>query len=753
MADNFGLKLGIDGEKEFKNALKDINSQFKVLGSEMNLVTSEFSKNDKSQEAVTARSRVLRKEIDSQQEKIKTLESALQNASTSFGENDKRTQSWATQLNNAKADLNKLNNELDDTEKEANNFGDEIKEAGNKSDDASNKFSKLGSVCKVAGAALGAAFAAVGAAAVSAGKALVEMSIEGSNYADDILTTASQTGIATDKLQEYSYAAELVDVSVETLTKSMAKNIKSMKSAQDGSATYVDAYSKLGVSVTDANGNLRDSDTVYWEIIDSLGNMKNETERDALAMTLLGKSAQDLNPLIEQGSQRMNELGQEAQKAGYVMSEDTLKAYGEFNDKIQYLKVGATGAKNALGTILMPVLNDLAGEGVDLLGEFTNGILDANGDIGKMSDVIGEILPKALDSIMPYIPEIIEIAATIVTSVAGAIVDNLPAIVDSATLIVMSLIEGIVAALPQITQGALQLVLALVSGILENLPAIIEAALTMVVTLATGIADALPELIPTIVETVLLIVSTLIDNLDLLLDAGFQLLSGLAEGLLNALPTLIAGLPQVIDSIVNFITNNIPQIINMGIQLTLQLAVGIIRAIPSLVAHLPQIIYSIINGLAQGLGSMSNMGYNLLAGLWNGIANAKNWLVQKIRNLGSVITDALKTVLGIHSPSTVFKEEIGTNLALGLGEGFEDTMKSVTKQMQKDVPTSFDIDTNLNATGITTGKTPSQATQSGVNLILKIENFNNNRSQDIEQLAEEISVALATSIRRKGAAF
>ena len=251
---------------------------------------------------------------------------------------------------------------FDDAGKAADNMGDEVKEAGKDADDASGRFEGLGTVCKAAAATLAAAFAAVSAAAISAGKALIDMSREGAAYADTVLTESTVTGIATDKLQEYMYAAELVDVSTETLTKSMAKQIKSMKSAQDGSKSMVAAYDALGVSITDANGNLRDSDTVYWELI--------ETERDALAMTILGKSAQELNPLITAGSERMNELGEEARKAGYVVSDEMLGAYGRLDDQVQRLTLGTKAAKNALGTVLLPVLTDLAGEGVDLGDEF-----------------------------------------------------------------------------------------------------------------------------------------------------------------------------------------------------------------------------------------------------------------------------------------------------------------------------------------------------------------------------------------------
>lgn len=129
MADNFGLKIGVEGEKEFKKALADINQSFKVLGSEMKLVSSQFDKNDKSVQALSARNNVLNKEIEAQKQKIETLRSDLQNASDSFGEPDRRTQSWQIQLNNAEAALNDMERKLSDNNavlEEANSNSDNI---------------------------------------------------------------------------------------------------------------------------------------------------------------------------------------------------------------------------------------------------------------------------------------------------------------------------------------------------------------------------------------------------------------------------------------------------------------------------------------------------------------------------------------------------------------------------------------------------------------------------------------------------
>ncbi len=187
MADSLGIRLGVEGERDFKNALRDINQSFKLLGSEMTLVASQFDKNEKSVQSLTARNTVLNKEIDTQKTKIETLRSALQNASDSFGENDKRTQAWQIQLNNAQAELNGMERELarnntaldqaaegfGDAEDQAGEFGDGIRDTAAKAEDAGGRFEKLGGILKGIGVALGAVVVAAGAAAIKLGKDVV----------------------------------------------------------------------------------------------------------------------------------------------------------------------------------------------------------------------------------------------------------------------------------------------------------------------------------------------------------------------------------------------------------------------------------------------------------------------------------------------------------------------------------------------------------------------------------------------------
>lgn len=655
MAENFGLKIGLEGEKEFKSALAEINNSFKVLGSEMKLVESQFDKNDNSVQALTARNEVLEKSIDAQKSKIETLRNALNNASTSFGETDKRTQAWQIKLNEAEAELNKMERELQnnnkqldtasiefkDAEKSADKFGDEVEDAGKQSDDSSKKFQALGGVVKGVAVGMAAAMAAVGATIVAIGNKLIDFTKQGAEYADTVLTQSTVTGIATDKLQEYMYAAELVDVSVDTLTSSMAKQIKSMKSAQGGSKSMVEAYEKLGVEIMNADGTLRDSDEVYWEIIAALGAMENETERDALAMTILGKSAQELNPLIEAGADKMEELGKQAREAGYVLSDDLLAAYGNLDDQLQLLSNGATALKNALGTILLPILTELASDGVGLLSEFTKGVQEANGDIDKIADVIGEILPQAINIVMKYIPKLLDMIAAAVVGIGEAIIDNLDVLINAANNLIQTFLNAILKSLPKLTQGAIQIVTTLVKTILANLPQIIQAAATVIITLANGLADALPNLIPAVVEVLIQVVNTLIENLPLLLDAVLQIIEGLAQGILEAIPILIEALPEVILAIVDFILGAIPQIIEVGIQLLTSLVEALPEIIEAIVAAIPQIIDGIINAVIEALPLIIDAGIRLFVSLIQALPDIIIMIVEAIPQIISGIVNAL----------------------------------------------------------------------------------------------------------------
>lgn len=652
MAIDIGPKIGIEGESEFRKQIKQVNAEIKTLGTEMQVTQAAFAGQEKSEAALTATSKVLNEQITKQKEKIDLLSKGLKESAEKYGENDEKTLKWQQAVNQATTQLYKMEDELEATTRELNGEADSAdkagkmtKEAGKDAEKSGAGWKALGDTVAAVGAAMAAAAAAAAAAIAEAGKALVSFTVDAAGYADDILTMSSVTGMSTEKLQELQYAAELVDVSVDTITGSMKKNLNAMTKVQNGNEAMTEAYKRLGVEVLDANGNLRDDETVYWELINALGQVTDETERDSLAMQVLGKSAQDLNPMIEAGADKMAELAKQAHEAGAVMDEDALDAFGEFDDALNRLDAGASAAKNALGTILLPVLSDLAGDGVDLLGQFTNGILDANGDISQMDDVISEVLPQVLDLVMQYIPDILDLVISILGAVGKSILDNLDLIIDSVTDLFEQILEGIVGsgALTKIIESGLTLVTTLSQALLDNLDLIIQAGIDTLIALIDGLARQMPELIPTAVTALLTIVDTLTNptNLVNLIDAALTLIIALADGLIKALPELAAKAPDILANLTEAIIKAAPKLLEAALQLILKLAEGLGSFVYKLTEKGREIVDSIWQGFKEKVENAKQWGRDLIQNFVDGLTQKWEDLKAGVRNVANTVKDFL----------------------------------------------------------------------------------------------------------------
>lgn len=408
---NINTRFTLSGEKEYKQAISEIGSGMKVLDSEMRKVSSAYAQNADSVEALSAKNDVLGRKISTQTEKIEYLRAALQQSAEKYGEADKRTMQWQTSLNNAEAELNNLNNQFDENKQK---IADSGKEMGNLGDVVNGLTSKLGvqlpdgmkSSMNAMGSldasslALAGTFAAVAAAIVKVEKAMISMTKESASFADNIITLSMQTGQTTDQLQEFSYATELIDVSVDTLQGSLRKLTNNMQDAMNGTGNAKDAFDTLGVSVTNTvDGSMRSANDVFYETIDALGKVKNETERDAMSMDIFGRSAQDLNPLIIQGSDTLKAYADEAHNVGYVLDEEALSALGAVDDAYQRLQKTQEGVKNQLAAEFAPYLEEFYGDatqGVKDLGKAIkdSGIVDA---FGMLLETVGDILNPMSD--------------------------------------------------------------------------------------------------------------------------------------------------------------------------------------------------------------------------------------------------------------------------------------------------------------------------------------------------------------------
>lgn len=472
-------KIELDGEQNYKKALSDINAGLKVLSSEMKLASAQFADNADSVEALTSKGDILERQILSQKEKIDTLRKVLDASAAAYGEADSKTSKWKVSLNNAEADLAKMERDLNaNTEalkkasEGAESYGDSVGKAGDKtknfgeqaegSDDILNKLREafglseqsatgLGDALDKAADKLGvklpsgatnalnavgklniktlaavSAFAALAAATIKCIDKLKDMTSESAKAADEIMTLSMQTGLTTEQLQEFDYASELIDVSLDTLQTSLTRLTNNMQNAANGTGDAKDAFATLGVSITDTEGHLRTSNEVFYEVIDALGEVGNYTERDALAMDIFGRSAQDLNPLIIQGSDKLREYAEEAHNVGYVLDTDTLEALGAVDDAQQRLLKTQESVTNQISAEYAPHMEEALGNTRDFvkkLGDAVNesGVVDSFGSM--LTSVTGLLEPagELIISVLPALTTAFDALAYVIATVADAL--------------------------------------------------------------------------------------------------------------------------------------------------------------------------------------------------------------------------------------------------------------------------------------------------------------------------------------------
>ena len=473
---NINTKIKLDGEKEYKAALAEINSGLKVLKSELNLASTQFKDNAGSVEALTKKNDILERSILTQQEKIEKLKETLQYAGKEYGESSEKTNGWKVALNNAEAELAKMQNELDantDALKKMTSPLDKVKNAfaatkeqggGVKTTLASLKeeFTLSTDSAKGLGTALtdiaghfgiqlpegaakaanalnginaGAALAVTGigllaSALVKAEKALASMTRQSAEYAKEIKTLASVTGQSTSRLQEFDYAAEMIGVSSDRIRDSLKETTNKMQEARDGNEATALAYQNLGVAITDADGQLRSAEDVFYDTIDALGQMKNQTERDAIAMDLLSESAQELNPLIEIGSEGLKQYAQEAHDMGYVLDNEALTALTEVDDAYQRLQKSQEAAKNQLSAEFAPYLTEFYEKVTKLIKDGGQALKDSGlvSAFGMLLETAGDIIAPTNELADDSVPKLTK-ALRPLSEVIALIADTLDVIV------------------------------------------------------------------------------------------------------------------------------------------------------------------------------------------------------------------------------------------------------------------------------------------------------------------------------------
>lgn len=410
--------------------------------------------------------------------------------------------------------------------------------------------------------------------------------------------------------------------------------------------------------------------------------------------------------------------------------EFNIDSYGDVVDAIHVIQdqMGITGttAKEATETI--------SGAFGMLQGSWTNfvaGLADPTANVSELTSnlvesvqvVIANVIPVIMDTLPTIATALSELINQLAPLLAPMIKELLPALLESA----VELVNGLVDAIPDIISVLQEIIPMIVEALLSNLEPLLNAGIEIILQLATGIAEALPELVPQIVEVILSIVDTLINNIDLLVDGAIALVVGLTEGIINALPQLIERVPEIILKLADAIVRNAPKLMESAWELIKTLGEALITYTPQLLAKIPEIVTQLYKKFIELRTKFSDIGKNIVDGIKEGLAKAWDKILDWIKGKCGEMIDTVKSFFGIHSPSTLFRDEIGFNLAAGIGVGFSDEMENVNKMIDDSIETEFDLASNVNLASTLSNPQPMTNKESETSTLGELLNKLNNK--------------------------
>lgn len=391
-----GITIEIGGDTtNLQKSLKGVDSQLKTTQSNLKDINKLLKFDPGNTELLRQKQQELERAISTTKDRLAQLKDAQSKVSQGSAEWDRLQREIIETENNLKTLEGEYRNFGSVAKQQLQAVGDKVKEAGGKIEEAGHKIQ------------------GISAAAAAVGGALIKLGLDAATSADDLNTLAKQTGVSTAELQKMQYAADLVDVSVSDITGAMRK----LKTKIDPSN---EALANLGVSATNADGSLRSTTDVFFDVIQALSQVENETERDQLAMELFGKSADSLAGIIDDGGAALRQYGQEAEDLGLILDQDTLDALNGVNDTIDKTKAQIKGTMAVIGAEVLPVLQPLLEKGAELVGKIAE-------KLGSLNEEQTETILKVIGIVAAAAPALIMIGK-LVTGV-GSLISGIGSVV------------------------------------------------------------------------------------------------------------------------------------------------------------------------------------------------------------------------------------------------------------------------------------------------------------------------------------
>ena len=608
---------------------------------------------------------------------------------------------------------------------------------------------KFAGAIKGAGAAIGAAMAAATGAAVATGKAFIDSANSVASYGDEVDKMSKKMGVSATFYQEFDFIAQHAGTSMESLK-------TSMKTLANAAVDSSDAFAELGISEEEV-ATLSQED-LFARTISALQGVEDTVLRTSLASDLLGKGATELGALFDMSAEETEALRQQVHELGGVMSDEAVADAAAYQDAMQNMETSLTGLKNNMMSQFLP--------GITSVMTGLSKVFSGNGGMEEIRSGLESVTGK----ITELAPQFFSLAETLITSLIAGFGPMLPQLVSSIFSIIIQAITTITSMIPQLMPSIISGIQGILLALFEALPIIIEGLGQLIMSLATWLSsgDTLSTLVNGLVELVTLIANQVAVLLPVLLPMIVKIISELALTLTSPenVGAITSAALAIVEAVVVALINSLPEILNLVIGLTVNILEGTVAFLGTLlgkigewivkgVAKVAEFGQSILGKLKELPGKVLQIGADLVRGIWEGISNMGQWIQNQIAGFGSNITNAFKSVFGIASPSKLFADVIGKNLALGIGEGFEDEVGEVEKDM---VNSMDDLTGSMTATvSAYAAQTQNSAmlgnestTYNGGNITLNIYGA---EGQNVNDLAEIIADKLEDMTRRKEAVY
>lgn len=733
MATDVSIRVGVDGEKEFRSALNGINSQLKNLSSEMKAAVSSMDGMDDAEARAAKQSDILGRSMDAQKQKISVLSAqydrqiaklreleqaandaangqyesqadmvqAVTKANNAYNRQQKVVNDLGTQINNATADLNKMEKEMRDIDSSADKASSSLDDLGDAADGIGGKVSGAFSGLKgsILGGGIAGAVSGLVQSAISGIQNLVNETMEYNKIMGTLEVSSQLAGYSAEQTAQ-SYNQLYAIIGDQQASATALSNLQALGLSQQDLTVMIDgtigAWAKYGDSIP----------------IDSLSEAVNETVKTgtvtgtfADVLNWAAQAAGNAGTAEDEFNAKLQSTQDPAERARMVMDElarqglpGLAEAFRETNPEIVAMNEANAHLQEALGTI---------GE---LLTPIVAGVTEAIAGLLEALAPVGETFISVFQGAMELVAPIVEQLKASFEGVKAAINNAFtPEQQEAIGNFFRTLGEVIIAVPFAVLTGAIQLVIAAFQGLVtiigavvgfftETLPSAIQTVIEWFSQLPSRIAEFFSQVISNVATWASNLVTNMGNAASNAINAVVNFFSELPGKIASFFSQVISNVASWASNLVSNMSNAASNAINAVINFFQQLPGKIAEFLSQVISRITQwasdmankaregarnVVQNVTSTLRELPSKVLSIGKDVVTGLWNGISSAGSWIRSKISGWCSGIISSIKSFFHIGSPSKLMRDEIGKWLPRGMAEGIEDETKSAVKAAQK----------------------------------------------------------------------